>query len=78
MALDIQALISDLVKKLGADKDLLNKFKKDPIGTAKSLLGKIDIPEDALKTIIEGVKAKLNIKDASGLIAKIKGLFGKK
>ncbi len=80
--MDIQKTITDLVKKIGGDNNLLGKFKSDPIGTVKSLLGNIDLDSGALKSIVDGVKAKLNLdgaaKEATGFLAKLKKLFCKK
>ena len=77
MALDIQSKITELVKKISDNKDLLAKFKKDPITTVKDLIGNLDISSDTINTIVEGVKAKLNVDDAKGFIAKLKKLFKK-
>lgn len=80
--MDIQKTITDLVAKISGDKNLLSKFKSDPTGAVKSLLGNVDLDSGALKSIVDGVKAKLNLddvsKEATGFLAKIKKLFGKK
>ena len=79
--MDIQKTITDLVAKISGDSGLLNKFKSDPAGVVKSLLGNIDIDSGALKSIIDGVKAKLNLddvaKEATGFLAKIKSFCAK-
>ena len=81
MALDIKAKIDELVKKLTGDKDLLAKFKKEPVKTIEGLIG-IDLPDEQIKALVEGVKAKLAAGDiastVSGLSDKLGGLFGKK
>ncbi len=80
--MDIQKTITDLVAKISGDKNLINKFKSDPASVVKSLLGNIDLDSGALKSIIDGVKAKLNIddvaKEATGFLAKLKKLFCRK
>ncbi len=70
---DIQGKITEIVSKIKDDKDLLGKFKDDPIKTVEELIG-VDLPDEAIKGIVEGVKAKIG---ADGIIDKIKGLFGK-
>ena len=77
MALDIQAKITELVQKISGNTALLEKFKKDPITTVKDLIGNLDISSDTINTIVEGVKAKLNLDDAKGILAKLKKLFKK-
>ncbi len=83
--MDIQKIIGELLEKFNIDTSLIEKFKKDPIATVKSLLGGIDLggltpDENQLGAIVEGLKAKLNIEDiaksAPGIIEKIKGFFG--
>ncbi len=63
--MDIQKTISDLAAKIGADSSLLKKFKGDPIATVKSLLGGVSLDDGALKSIVDGLKAKLKIDDVS-------------
>ena len=75
---DIKARIEELVKKIGGDGDLLEKFKADPMGAVKSLLGGIDLPKDQLENIVAAVKAKLNLDQAGGILGKLGGLFGGK
>ncbi len=80
--MDLQKIISDLLGKLKLDTSLLDKFKKNPIETIKSLLGGVDLDADQLKTVADGITAKLGVDDAvkkgGGLLAKLKSLFGKK
>lgn len=72
--MDIKAKIEELTGKIKNDKDLQKKFQSNPIGALEELLG-VDLPEDQLKKIADGIQAKIkldNIGDAIG------GLFGKK
>ncbi|MCD7733322.1 MAG: hypothetical protein LUH56_07800 [Oscillospiraceae bacterium] len=72
--MDIKAKVEECVKKITSDEELLAKFKKDPTGTVKDLTG-VEIPEDQLKTVTDGIQAKINLDNVSGGIGK---LFGKK
>lgn len=72
--MDIKAKVEELVTKLKSDKTLTDKFKADPVGTAKSLLG-VDIPDEQVKAVADGVLAKLNLDKLGGALG---GLFGKK
>lgn len=75
MALDmIKGKIDEIVDKVKNDKDLMNKFKSDPIKTVESLIG-IDLPDDVVSKIVDGVKAKLASVDIGSALG---GLFGKK
>ncbi len=72
--MDIKGKIEELVEKIKSDKALQEGFLKEPIPTLEKLLG-IDLPEEQLGQIAEGVKAKINLDKAGDLIG---GLFGKK
>lgn len=74
--MDIKATIESLIGKITGDGDLKAKFEKDPLGTAKGLVGD-NIPEETLKQVVDGVQAKLKIDDTGDIIGKVKGLFGK-
>ena len=79
--MDIKAKIEELVKKIKNDKDLQKQFTKDPVSAIEKLIG-VDLPNDQIEKIVDGIKAKLTadeIKDKTGDIAgKLGGLFGKK
>ena len=80
--MDIQKLITDVVTRLKADPEILKKFAADPVGTLEKVFN-IDLPDEQINSIIEGVKgqidlSKLDASEAVGLLAKLKGLFGGK
>lgn len=72
--MDIKAKIEELVEKIKGDKDLMAKFQKDPITTVEGLLG-IDLPNDQVQKIVDGIKAKIDLEKIGGMLG---GLFGKK
>ncbi len=71
--MDIKAKIEEIVNKIKADPAIAEEFTKDPVKAVEKLLG-VDLPDDQINPIIDGVKAKLNLDDISG---KLGGLFGK-
>ncbi|MBQ8208835.1 MAG: hypothetical protein IJZ89_08905 [Clostridia bacterium] len=79
--MDIKEKIEEIVEKIKSDKDIAAKFKNEPIKTIESLIG-IDLPDDQIEKIIDGVKAKIDLDDLSdklgGIGSKLGGLFGKK
>ncbi len=79
--MDIQKIITDVVAKLTADDNLLENFQKNPTKVLEKLVG-VDLPDDKIDPIIEGIKAKLNLDDlaekAEGIMGALGGLFGKK
>ena len=87
---DIQEKVEELVKKIMGDKILGKSFLSDPAKTVESLLG-VDLPDETLRAVIEGVKGKINVEKLSamldsdgdgkpdlGLLGKLGKLFGKK
>lgn len=72
--MDIKAKIEELTKKITADKDILAKFKNDPVKTVQGLIG-INLSDDQIEKVVEGVKAKINLDKLGGALG---GLFGKK
>ena len=79
--MDIKAKIEELVNKIKSDSGLMTKFKSNPIKTIEELIG-IDLPDDQLEKVVEGIKAKISIDDISDKLgnigSKLGGLFGKK
>ncbi|MBE6617511.1 MAG: hypothetical protein E7627_06205 [Ruminococcaceae bacterium] len=75
--MDIKAKIEELVEKIKSDKDLLAKFKADPIKTIEGIIG-MDLPDDKITQVVDGIKAKLAIDDIGDVFGKLGGLFGKK
>ncbi|MDE7281003.1 MAG: hypothetical protein K2N36_04620 [Ruminiclostridium sp.] len=74
MAFDIKAKIDEVVNKVKSDKDFAAKFQKEPIKAVEDVLG-VDLPDDQIKSVVDGVKAKVNF---DGIADKLGGLFGKK
>lgn len=64
--------IDEIVKKVQSDPKLLDNFKKNPTKTVEKIIG-VDLPEDQINSIIEAVKAKININDIG---SSLKGLLG--
>ncbi|MBQ2724425.1 MAG: hypothetical protein IJF78_01840 [Clostridia bacterium] len=56
---ELKDKIEEIVKKLTENKDLLDDFKKNPIKVVEKLIG-IDLPDEKLEAVVDGVKAKLS------------------
>ena len=72
--MDIKAKINEIVERIKGSTSLKEDFKKDPEKTIEKLLG-IDIPDDLVEKVVNGVKGALAADKLSGLADKIKGLF---
>ncbi|MBQ4313669.1 MAG: hypothetical protein IJC18_05595 [Clostridia bacterium] len=75
--MDIKAIIDDIVKKIGGNEELLAKFKSDPIPVIESVL-KIDLPDEAIKSVIGGVMDKISGAEDIGdkITDKLEGIVG--
>ena len=71
--MDIKAKIEELVNKVKSDKDFAAKFKQDPVKAVEGVIG-IDLPDDQINKIVDGVKAKTT---ADGISGKIGGIINK-
>ena len=71
--MDIKEKIEELVEKIKSDKTLMKKFQDDPISTVEWLIG-IDLPNDKVEAIVDGIKAKIDLDKIGDVLG---GLFGK-
>ena len=72
--MDIKTKITELVDKIKNDPSLATKFQKNPVATVEGLLG-IDLPDDQVQKIVDGIKAKISLDKLGGALG---GLMGKK
>ena len=72
--MDIKAKIDELVSKAKSDPDLLEKLKKDPVSALEGVIG-VDLPNEQIQKIADGVMAKVKLDDIGGRLG---GLLGKK
>ena len=54
--------------------DLMSRFTNDPVSVVEELIG-IDLPNDQVEKLVEGIKAKIDLDKLGGMLG---GLFGKK
>lgn len=64
---DVKAKVDELVKKITSEKDLAKKFVKEPVKTVEGLLG-VDLPDENVKKVIEGVKEKISLDKLGKLL----------
>lgn len=71
--MDIKSKIDELVSKVKNDKDFSKKFRENPVKAVEGIIG-MDLPDEQINKIVDGIKAKINLDEISG---KLGGLFGK-
>ena len=79
--MDIQKIISDVVAKLTSNPELVKAFLSNPVQLLEKTFG-IDLPDEQINQVIEGVKgqldlSKLDVGQAAGILGKLKGMFGR-
>ncbi|MCH5275917.1 MAG: hypothetical protein J1E65_08750 [Lachnospiraceae bacterium] len=72
--MDIKAQITTAVEKITKDPKMQEQFKKEPVKTVEQILG-VDLPDDVLNKVVDGVKAKISVDKASGAVDALKKLF---
>lgn len=71
---ELKEKIESIVEKIQDSADLKEQFEKEPVKVIEKVLG-VDLPDDIVEKIIDGVKAKLTAEKLSGLAGKLKNLF---
>ena len=72
--MDIKKQITEAVEKITKDDKLQDQFKKDPNKTVEKVVG-VDIPDDVVEKIVEGVKGKINVDKVSDALGSLKKMF---
>jgi hypothetical protein len=74
--MDIKAKIEELAQRIRSDEALQAQFRTDPITAVEQLLG-IDLPNEQIQAIVDGVKAKIKLDQLGSALSGLGGLFGK-
>ena len=72
--MDIKEKVSEAVEKIMKDKALQEQFKSEPVKALEKVLG-VDLPDDVMEQIVQGVKAKLTVDKLSDAADVLKKLF---
>ncbi|MBQ9518386.1 MAG: hypothetical protein IJR59_00630 [Firmicutes bacterium] len=77
MAMDINA-IKDAIVKLTKDEEARKAFQENPVAEVERVTG-LDLNDDEINAVINGVKAKIEGGELNDILAKIgsSDIFGK-
>lgn len=75
--MDLKKMIEELVEKIEKDPAILKKFNDEPVKCLEKLLD-IDLPDDQVEKLVDGIKAKLALDKVGDILGGLGGLFGKK
>lgn len=74
--MDIKEKIEEIVAKVKADPDFAKDFKAEPVKAVEKVLG-VDLPDDIIEKVIDGVKSKVSLDNISDKVGDILGMFKK-
>ncbi len=72
--MDIKGQIDKIVEEVSKNPNIKEQFEKEPVKVIEKVIG-IDLPDDAVLKIIDGVKAKMTIDGVSKAADTLKGIF---
>ncbi len=72
--MDVKEKISDIVEQISKNPNIKEEFEKEPVKVIEKIVG-VDLPDDIVEKIIDGVKAKLTAENIADVADKLKGLF---
>ena len=72
--MDIKEQISKVVEEISRNPNIKEQFEKEPVKVIEKITG-LDLPDDMVMKIIEGVKAKLTVDSVARVADTIKGIF---
>ena len=72
--MDIKEKITQIVEELMKNPSVKREFEKEPVKVIEKLLG-VDLPDEMIEKVIDGVKAKITVDNVSKIAGAFKGLF---
>lgn len=74
--MDVKEQITKAVERITKDEKLKEQFRKEPVKALESVLG-IDLPDEIVDQVVDGVKAKLTKDKIADSVDALKGLLKK-
>ncbi len=72
--MDIKAQIIKMTEAVTKDASLKEQFQKEPVKAVEKILG-VDLPDDVVNKIVDGVKAGITADKLSGAASSLKKLL---
>ena len=73
-AMDIKEQISKVVEEVSKNPNIKAQFEKEPVKVIEKIIG-VDLPDDIVMKVIDGVKAKLTVDSVSKVAGALKGVL---
>jgi hypothetical protein len=72
--MDMKEYVNKIVEEVSNNPNIKEQFEKEPVKVIEKVIG-IDLPDDVVLKIIDGVKAKLSIDSVADVANALKGIF---
>ena len=72
--MDIKEQINKVVEEVSKNPNIKDQFEKEPVKVIEKIIG-VDLPDDIVMKIVDGVKAKLTVEGVSKVADTLKGVF---
>lgn len=72
--MDMKEKVEAILEEIKGNPNIKEEFEKEPVKVIEKLIG-VDLPDDAVEKIVDGVKAKLTMDNVSKIAGALKGLF---
>lgn len=72
--MDIREKIEVIIEEIKSNPNIKEEFEKEPVKVIEKLIG-VDLPDDVVEKIIDGVKAKMTVDNVSKIAGALKDLF---
>ncbi len=74
--MDLKEKIDQIVKKLLADRTLLERFERNPAAVLEQYIG-IDLPDAQVNQLVDGIRAKIKLDQVGDVLGGLGRLFSK-
>lgn len=72
--MDIKEKVEAIIEEIKNNPNIKEEFEKEPVKVIEKFLG-VDLPDDVVEKIVDGVKAKLTVENVSKIAGALKDLF---
>lgn len=72
--MDIKEKVEAIIEEIKNNPNIKEEFEKEPVKVIEKFVG-VDLPDDIVEKIIDGVKAKLTVDNVTKIAGVLKDLF---
>ena len=72
--MDMKEKVEAIIEEIKNNPKIKEEFEKEPVKVIEKFIG-MDLPDDMVEKIIDGVKAKITVDNVSKIAGALKDLF---